>query len=423
MNDRPAAGVRVDEARLTSLVEQLGRVGAQSSGGIIRPLYSPPWREAQDMVATMMSDAGLSVREDAVGNVFGRLAGDTAGPVLLTGSHIDTVVHGGAYDGALGVLSAIVALEACAAAGGTPRRTVEVVSLCEEESSRFHANYFGTRSILGLVAENEPELLVDPDGVTLAEAARSVGLDPARFSDARRDDIDTFLELHIEQGRTLVDAAIDVGVVDVITGFMWLEVVVDGRTDHAGATAMTNRQDALQAAARMITAVEGVALAEGHPAVATTGVVRVHPGGANIVPGRVEFTIDVRHPELDVLDQMVAAMREQCAAVATDRGVQVDLQVVKKTPPHTLDAGLRAVLQQAADTCGLTWRELPSGAGHDSQTMGTHVKAAMLFVPSVDGRSHSPAEYSTPHDCAQGASVLATAVRLLAWAPPQSDQQ
>lgn len=422
MNDVPTAAVRVDEARLTSLVEQLGRVGAQGSGGILRPLYSPPWREAQDMVAAMMRGAGLTVREDAVGNVFGRLDGDTAGPVLMTGSHIDTVVHGGAYDGALGVLSAIVAVEACAEAGGAPRRTVEVVSLCEEESSRFHANYFGTRSILGLVAENEPQHLVDLDGVTLAEAARSVGLDPARFGEARREDFDTFLELHIEQGRTLIDSGVEIGVVDVITGFVWLEVVVEGRTDHAGSTAMTNRRDALQAAARMVTAVEGVALAEGHPAVATTGVVRVHPGGANIVPGRVEFTIDVRHPELDALDQMVTAIRAQCAALATDRGVEVSLKLVKKTPPHALDLSLRAVLQQAAHTCGATWRELPSGAGHDSQTMGTRVAAAMLFVPSVDGRSHSPAEYSTPQDCARGASVLATALRLLAWSPPQGGQ-
>ena len=419
MTTNPGAEVHVDEARLSSLVERLGRVGAHSGGGIIRPLYSPPWREAQHLVAEMMRDAGLTVREDAVGNVFGRLVGDTAGPVLMTGSHIDTVVHGGAYDGALGVLSAIVAVQACAAAGGTPRRTVEVVSLCEEESSRFHANYFGTRSILGLVAEDEPTQLVDLDGVTLAEAARSVGLDPTRFGEARREDFDTFLELHIEQGRTLIDSGVEIGVVDIITGFVWLEVVVEGRTDHAGATAMANRRDALQAAARMVTAVEGVAVAEGHPAVATTGMVRVHPGGANIVPGRVEFTIDVRHPELDVLDRMVTAMREECAAVATEREVQVSLVLVKKTPPHTLDVGLRAVLGQAADTCGATWRELPSGAGHDSQTMGTRVAAAMLFVPSVDGRSHSPAEYSTPHDCARGASVLATALRLLAWSPPE----
>ncbi len=411
----PAPPVLVDEKRLHRLVERLARVGAQPGGGIIRPLYSPAWREAQDAVAAMMSDAGLSVREDAVGNVFGRLAGDGDGPVLLTGSHIDTVVHGGAYDGALGVLSAICALEACAAAGGAPRHTVEVVSLCEEESSRFHSNYFGTRSILGLVGADEAEQLLDPDGVTLSEAAQSVGLDPSRFGEARRADFDTFLELHIEQGRTLVDSGVQVGVVDVITGFVWMEVVVEGRTDHAGATAMTNRRDALQAAARMVAAVEGVALAEGHPAVATTGVVRVHPGGANIVPGRVEFTVDARHPDPEVLARMVAAMRQQCETVAADREVEVSVAMLKETPPHHLDAGLREVLQQAADACGASWRDLPSGAGHDSQTMGTRVAAAMLFVPSVDGRSHSPAEYSTPEDCARGASVLATALSALAW--------
>lgn len=417
MSGGPAAAVRVDEARLTGLVEQLARVGAQPGGGIIRPLYSPAWREAQDMVAAIMADVGFDVREDAVGNVFGRLSGDVDEPVVLTGSHIDTVVHGGAYDGALGVLSAIVAVQACAAASGMPRRTVEVVSLCEEEGSRFPANYFGTRSILGLVGADEPEQLVDAEGVTLADAARSVGLDPARFGEASRDDFDSFLELHVEQGRTLVDSGLEIGVVDVITGLVWVEVVVEGRTDHAGATAMTNRRDALQAAARMVAAVESVALQEGHPAVATTGVVRVYPGGANIVPGRVEFTIDARHPDSAVLDRMLTAMREHCEAIAAERGVEVTVRALKETPPRDLDAGLRSVLRQAADACGASWRDLPSGAGHDSQTMGTRVAAAMLFVPSVDGRSHSPAEYSTPEDCARGASVLATALHAHAWAP------
>jgi len=171
----------------------------------------------------------------------------------------------------------------------------------------------------------------------------------------------------------------------------------------------------------MIAAVEGVALAEGHPAVATTGMVRVHPGGANIVPGRVEFTIDARHPDPAVLDRMVSAMREQCGAVAADREVEVSVRLLKETPPHDLDPALRTVLQQAADACGASWRDLPSGAGHDSQTMGTRVAAAMLFVPSIDGRSHSPAEYSTPEDCARGASVLATAMCALAWSPSRAE--
>ena len=427
MTDGPATAVRVDQTRLTELIQQLGRVGAQPGGGIIRPVYSRAWRDAQDMVATIMADAGLEVREDPVGNVFGRLSGDVDvdvdEPVVLTGSHIDTVVRGGAYDGALGVLSAIVAVQACKAAHGAPRRTVEVVSLCEEEGSRFHSNYFGTRSILGLVAADEPEHLVDADGVTLADAARSVGLDPVRFGEARREDFDTFLELHIEQGRTLVDSGIETGIVDVITGFVWIEVVVEGRTDHAGATAMTNRRDALQAGARMVAAVERVALDEGHPAVATTGVMRVYPGGANIVPGRVEFTIDARHPQSAVLDRMVAAIREQCQAIAAERGVDITVHSLKETPPHSLDVGLRTTLQRAAAACGASWRELPSGAGHDSQTMGTRVAAAMLFVPSSDGRSHSPAEYSTPEDCARGASVLATALHAHAWAPLRMEER
>jgi allantoate deiminase len=415
MNSAAMAPVRVEQARLAGLVERLGRVGAQPSGGIIRPQYSPAWREAQNLVATFMDDAGLHVREDAVGNVLGRLVGEDDTRTVLTGSHIDTVVHGGAYDGALGVVSAVAAVEAVAAAAGQPRRSVEVVSLCEEESSRFAANYFGTRSILGLVEPGEPERLRDVEGVTLADAARSVGLDPARFSEARREDLDVFLELHIEQGRTLVDAGIDIGVVDVITGFSWLEVTVEGRTDHAGATAMTDRRDAFQGAARMAAAVEEVARAQGHPAVATTGVVRVHPGGANIVPGRVEFTVDVRHPDAAVLDHMIATMRERCEAVAAERHLDVRVDLVKHTPPHELDTGLRDVLRTAAEACGASWRDLPSGAGHDSQTMGTRVPTAMLFVPSVDGRSHSPAEYSTPEDCARGASVLATALRATAW--------
>ncbi len=178
---------------------------------------------------------------------------------------------------------------------------------------------------------------------------------------------------------------------------------------------MTDRLDALQGAARMITAVEGLALAEGHPAVGTTGVVRVHPGGTNIVPGRVELTVDARHPDSSVLDRMVAGVREQCEGIAAERGLEVNVELLKHTPPHRLNADLRTVLQRAADACGATSRDLPSGAGHDSQTMGTHVPAAMLFVPSVDGRSHSPAEYSTPQACARGASVLATALHTLAW--------
>lgn len=415
MTTSSTSPVKVDVARLAAAVDQLGRIGALPGGGIIRPQYSPSWREAQDQVAALMRDAGLEVREDAVGNVFGKLAGSNGGPSILTGSHVDTVAYGGAFDGILGVLSAIAAVEAVAQETGRPRRTIEVVSLCEEEGSRFHGNYFGTRAILGMLEVHEPDRLVDAEGTTLADAARSVGLDPQKFAEARRDDLALFLELHIEQGRVLVDSGVDIGIVEVITGVAWLEVEVQGHTDHAGATAMTDRIDAFQGAARMAVAVEGVALQQGPPAVATTGKVTVYPGGANIVPGRVDFSVDVRHPDPAVLGQLIETIRERCEAVATERALKVDVTVAKHTPPLRLDAGLGVVLREAADALGASSRYMPSGAGHDSQTMGTKIPSAMLFVPSVGGRSHSPAEYSTPEDCARGASVLATALRSLAW--------
>lgn len=411
--DQPAP-VRVDEARLDALVSMLGRVGSHPDGGIVRPLYSSAWREAQDLVAMFMRDAGLAVHEDAVGNVFGRLDGDDEDSVL-TGSHIDTVTHGGAYDGALGVLSGIAALEAAAKAGGRPRRPVEVVSLCEEEGSRFHSNFFGTRAILGMVEGGEPDDLLDAEGISLATAGRSVGTDPRSYAQAGRDDLAMFLELHIEQGRTLVDAGTDIGVVDAITGLSWLEVTVQGSTDHAGTTAMKDRRCALQGAAQMATAVEEVVAEQGHPAVGTVGIMRVLPGGANIVPGQVQFTVDLRHPSTPVLERLVAAVRERCQAVADARRLDVHVERVKDTPPHDLDEDLRALLRGSADACAASWRNLPSGAGHDSQTMATRLPTAMLFVPSVEGRSHSPAEYSTPASCALGASVLATTLRSLAW--------
>lgn len=410
-----SAPVWVDESRLHEFVEKLGQIGRNSDGGIDRTLYSSTWKRAQDLVSSFMGQAGLEVRQDTVGNVFGRLQGEEDGDCILTGSHIDSVKNGGAYDGALGVVSGIAALEVLGRDYGQPRRTVEVVSLCEEEGSRFNANYYGTRSILRMVTEDEPTRLMDSNGVTLAEAAASVGLDSSRLFEAQRNDLAMFIELHIEQSRVLQDTGINVGIVDTISGLAWLQIAVKGRTDHAGATAMTDRRDALQGAARMAIAIDALAATQGPPLVATTGVMEVHPGGVNIVPGLVNFAIDVRHPDTSVLTNVVDGIQSECNRVAADRELEVDVEIVKNTPPHTLDSTLRKALSTSAEACGLSWRSLPSGAGHDSQTMGTRIPTAMIFVPSVDGRSHSPAEYSTPTDCARGASVLATSLHALAW--------
>ncbi|WNV74214.1 M20 family metallo-hydrolase [Geodermatophilus sp. DSM 44513] len=405
--------VHVDEQLLGRYVAELGAIG-ETPDGMYRFLYDEAWQRARDTLLGWITDAGLEGRVDAVGNVFGRLPGSADGDVVLTGSHVDTVPSGGKYDGALGVLGGLAALAALRA-HGTPRRTLEVVSLCEEESSRFPANFFGTRAMLGLVGPDEPDRLRDRDGVTLAEAMREAGLDPAAVSTAQRHDLGTFLELHVEQGRVLADEGTDIGLVEVIPGIAWETVTVRGRQDHAGATPMDLRADALQAAAQMAREITAAVEREGRPAVVTTGRWTVEPGQPSVVPGRVEFSVDLRHPDLAVRDRLLDEVHRICADVARRHGVEVDVVRDKDEQPATMDAGLLDVLREATEACGASWRRMPSGAGHDSQLMASRVPTAMLFVPSVEGRSHTPAEYTSPEDCVRGASVLATALHRLAW--------
>ena len=406
------AAVRVDEQRLATYVEELGRIGEHPDGGLFRFQYDGAWQQARDTLLDWIRDVGLEARVDAVGNVFGRLQGRSDG-VVLTGSHVDTVPSGGKYDGALGVVGGLAALAALRTRG-TPARTLEVVALCEEESSRFSGNFFGTRAMLGLVGADEPDRLVDADGVTLAEAMRGAGLDPSRIADAERRDLETFLELHIEQGRVLVDEGVDIGLVEVIPSIAWETLTVRGQQDHAGATPMDLRQDALQAAAQMARDLTRLVEQEGRPAVATTGRWTVEPGWPSIVPGLTRFSLDLRHPDRQVRDRLLAEIHARCDAVASEHGVQLDVVRDKDEEPAPMDAQLIEVCRRAAEACGASWRRMPSGAGHDSQLMASRIPTAMLFVPSVEGRSHTPDEFTSLEDCVRDASVLATVLSELA---------
>jgi allantoate deiminase len=413
MTNGSADAVHVDERLLGRYIEELGRIGESPDGGMSRFLYDRAWQQARDTLVGWIREAGLEPRVDAVGNVLGRLPG-ASDRVVLTGSHVDTVPSGGKYDGALGVVGGLAALAALAGSG-TPARTLEVVALCEEESSRFAANFFGTRAMLGLIGPDEPQRLRDPDGVLLADAMREAGLDPTAIGTAERHDLDAFLELHIEQGRVLADEGVDIGLVEVIPSIAWETITVRGRQDHAGATPMDLRQDALQAAAQMAREITGLVEQEGRPAVATTGRWTVEPGLPSIVPGLARFSLDLRHPDRAVRDRLLAGVHRICTDVAQRHGVQVDVTREKDEEPAAMDRQLLDVCRQAAEACGASWKEMPSGAGHDSQLMATRVPTAMVFVPSVAGRSHTPAEYTELADCVRGASVLATALHRLAF--------
>jgi allantoate deiminase len=408
--------IEIDPRLVERYVLGLARYGAHGETGVWRTVYSPEWVAAQEQVADWYREASLEVRRDAVGSVWGRLEGSEPGPAIASGSHIDSQTPGGRYDGALGVVAALVALRTLSEQFGRPRRTLEAVSLCEEESSRFHAtNFWGSRAITGRIEPGEPERLFDFGGVTMAEAMRAAGLEPDRIGEAVRDDLDVWIELHIEQGPILEDEGFAVGVVYAITGIRHYVVELVGRSDHAGARPMASRLDAMAGAAEIVSEVIGVALELGPPAVTTVGRLEVEPNLAPAVPGRVLFTVDSRHPDPAVLTELHARQEALMREVAARRGLEVSWTTPLDLAPCVCTPEVVATLEQAARDERIAYRSIHSGAAHDTQNMARLARAAMVFVRSEGGRSHTPEEFTTIDDAVAGIRVLASALHRLAY--------
>jgi len=396
--------MRIDGALLEPRLDELYAIGAQPEGGAYRPLYGPAWAAAVDLVQKWMKDAGLETRRDAVGNLWGRAEG--AGKAIVSGSHIDTVRHGGRLDGALGIVAGLTAVQALLKDKGKPRRPLEVVAICEEEGSRFATNFWGSRAITGAIDTVDAEI---------AAAMRECGLDPTKIATAARDDIDTFVELHIEQGSVLESARTPLAVVSAIVGTAHLEVTVIGRPDHAGTTPMDLRLDALAGAAAMVQAVESIAKSLGKPAVATVGKLAALPDQINVVPGKVIFTVDLRHSDLGGRRALEERIRSLCATISQERRLGLAIRTLQEKPPVAMHPDLRALLARAAKECGVKATEMVSGAGHDAQILAARCKVGMLFVPSVGGRSHCPEESTNPEHLRLGTEVLARSLELLAY--------
>jgi allantoate deiminase len=408
--------IEIDAGLVERLLLELARDGAYGETGVWRTAYSPEWVAAQDRVAGWMEEAGLDVRRDAVGNVWGTLAGSEGGPVIATGSHVDSQTPGGRYDGALGVIAGVVALRALRERFGTPRHTLEAVSLCEEEASRFHAtNFWGSRAIIGAISPDETERIRDRDGVSIGEAMQSVGLDPERIAEARRDDLDAWIELHIEQGPILEEEGLPVGVVDAITAIRHYVVELRGRSDHAGARPMAGRLDPMAGFAEIVTAVIGVALESGPPAVTTVGRVDVQPNLPSAVPDRVTFTLDSRHPDQRAVDAQHERQEQLMREIAERRGLQICWTKPLDLPASPCDPTVVAALEQAGTEQGVPFRRMPSGAGHDTQNIAKIARTAMVFARSRDGRSHTPEEYTSVEDAVAATGVLAAALHDLAY--------
>jgi allantoate deiminase len=398
------------------LLEQLSRLGKDKEGGVTRLLYDPAWLTAQQFVAKVMDEAGLEVRFDEIGNVYGKLAGtELSAKSIVTGSHIDTVKSGGNYDGALGIMAGIVALSRLKDRHGVPRRSLEVVSFCEEEGSRFPLAYWGSGHVTGNKQFEGALQSQDNEGVTLYSAMTEAGFDPDSIRQSRRQDIGAFVELHIEQGEILQRSGCDIGIVDAIFGQRRYFVEVQGRSGHAGTTPMVYREDALAAAAKMIVWLGTAAREAGGGLVATVGKLDVSPNVANVIPGKVRFTLDIRHRNEETLDAFCKLTSQSYSNIAEDMGVVVSLECWLFERPSPMDEGLGHAIAQACENKGMSKMTISSGAGHDAGLFATVCPTAMIFVPSRDGISHSSDEYTSPDELGRGTDVLTELLYTLAY--------
>jgi allantoate deiminase len=404
----------VDSDLVASYLDRLYQIGSLPEGGVWRPVYSSAWDEARRVIRGWLAESGLVVREDAVGNLFGRLAGREPGPVVMVGSHIDSVYAGGKFDGPLGVVGAIVAARSIQTAGLRPRHPIDVFVSCEEEDSRFICDFWGSRAILGQIRPDEVLTCRDASGTTIGDAMREYGLDPSNIGQAARSDIAAFLELHIEQGPVLDAEGINLGVVEAISGLNRTQVRVRGRADHAGTTPMVMRADALVAAAAMILGIRDLAAELGEPTRATVGSLSVRPNQPNIVAGEVELVVDSRHPDRRAQQSLTAAVSRRCQEIGNARGVAAETNVLVDQPPTPMSERLVDQIEQVIQRRGWSHRRMVSGAGHDSQILGRQIPTAMIFVPSRGGRSHSPAEFTSLEQIIPGVVTLAETLWALA---------
>lgn len=407
----------IDPRQIQRFVDELSQFGARGETGVARLVYTPEWSAAQDQVAAWMEEAGLRVERDAVGNVWGYLDGsgrETA--IIATGSHVDSQNPGGRFDGALGIVAGIAALATLRQRHGQPVRTLAVVSLVEEEASRFAtANFWGSRAIIGRIGPDDAKRLRGYDGVTMAEAMRDAGLDPARIPEAKRDDIETFIELHIEQGPFLDREELPVGIVEQITGYRQYLITLEGAANHAGTTPMDMRRDAMAGAAEIISGVIDTAHRMGRPAVTTVGRLHVAPNERAVIPRQVSFTVDARSPLPEQRELLLQRHEALMHEVADRRDLALTIRVDSDRLPVASDPALVAAIVAAAAEAQIPAKQMTSGAVHDTMQLAEIARIAMIFVRSRGGISHSPDELTTPEDAAAGTEVLARTLYRLGY--------
>ncbi|MDD6042788.1 MAG: Zn-dependent hydrolase [Eubacteriaceae bacterium] len=375
-----------------------------------RATYTPQDKDAVSVLNNYMKEAGMETYFDAVGNLFGRIPGRCSDTVLC-GSHRDTVRQGGKYDGMLGILTAIRSVSSLNKELGQPEKSIEVVALCEEESSRFPTSYLGSRHICGLLKEEEL-LDLDDSGMSLGEAIRDAGYYYGQLSNGRTD-ITNFVELHIEQGGLMEYEKKQIGIVSAIVGLFTGEIVFKGQQNHAGTTPMRLRKDPVPVAAEFIYRLNLWAKKYQDNLVCTVGKIDRKPGNSNVICDDVSITFDIRSAEQKYLDEANTILNDLKKQL--DEHVDIAIDITCNESPVSLDSDGIHILEKLVKEYDYSWKPMVSGAGHDSQIMAQKYKTNMIFVPSVNGISHSTKEFTKAEDIQAGCEIMKAFIKELAW--------
>ena len=401
--------------KIETYINSLGNIGLKE-GIRWRSIFTEEDREAKELFRRFIENENLVASEDAIGNVYGKLKNSIDyGDVkkILVGSHIDTVRDGGAYDGAAGMIIGLLAVSENIKKYGNPVIPVEVIALTEEEGSRYAMSYVGSRAIVNGLNENELNS-VDNDGINFKTAMLQAGYDPDKVSQAKRDDIHSYFEVHIEQGPVLERTGKKIGIVERINGIFFLEVEIIGREDHAGTTPMNMRRDSLVAASKIIARLPEVIAEISESATATVGKIRVEPGSSNVVPKKTIFTIDFRDMNENKLILMNRAIQFELDQLE-NQGYKVNHNITTNELPIDLDRELVDLCEKTVRDMGVPYQKMNSGAGHDAQIFAERFPSSLLFIPCKGGRSHSPVEYASNEDIAIAVEVMSGILKKLAW--------
>ncbi len=400
----------IDTKRFRTRFDEFNEIGATESGGVNRPSLSAANKQARDRLLEWYEAANLTVEVDEMGNIFGRREGtNPEADAVMFGSHIDSQYNGGRYDGVIGVLGALEVIETLNDQGVSTDRPLEVVAWSNEEGVRFQPDMLGSGVYTGVFDLEEAYAREDKDGNTFGEELEAIGYKGERPCEP--GDLHCYFELHVEQGPFLEQGGLSIGVVEGVFGFSWLNASFEGQANHAGPTPMNMRHDAFVATADVTKAVREITATEGTDLVGTVGSVDVWPNAINVIPERVEFTLDFRSYDNAVVEAAIERIEDEMEWAATREGLDYDLEEIMRVDADPFEEGCIETVAEAAEAAGYEFTRLVSGAGHDANYLNTITPTSMIFVPSVDGISHRENEYTEWADVVAGADVLYRAVR------------